>query len=185
MYIQMKCILMLQVADFMNYEEDAVKLARDTKWVFQWEVSVGDALGSTYRFRCGIFFSSTNNNISHKTQCSQHQTKLNITMNYLFVALSLLTMNPRGCFGFTTSSSKPSTTTTAVYFRPSDSHANDDDKSDAAPNAVFFTASSFSNGPHPALAAAIIRELCEEVLAGEAGEGDDLSDDDLFDQCFF
>jgi len=101
-------------------------------------------------------------------------------MNYHFVALSLLILYPRGwCFGFTTSSSKLSTTT-AVYFRPS--HSQDHNNSDAAPQGAFITAATFVNGPHPALAAAIIRELCKEDLAGE---GDNLSEDDLLDVCFF
>eukprot|EP00984_Skeletonema_dohrnii_P014510 scaffold6105_cov88-Skeletonema_dohrnii-CCMP3373.AAC.3 len=111
-----------------------------------------------------------------------HKSKLyitNNTMNYLFVALSLLTVKPQACFGFTTSNSKPS-----IYFRTS--HDDLVDSSIAAtpiiPTDDTHRDTSFMNGPHAVLDAAIVKGLCEEDLAGEGR--DDLSDDELVDECF-
>lgn len=101
-------------------------------------------------------------------------------MNYLIVASSLLAMNAQGCFGFTTSSSKQATTT-SVYFRP-----NQVDPIISAtatiPKEDSRRGITFVNGPRAALAAAIIKDLCEEDLEGKE---DDLCDDELLDECCF
>jgi|SaaInl74LU_5_DNA_1037368.scaffolds.fasta_scaffold43139_1 hypothetical protein len=105
-------------------------------------------------------------------------------MNYLFVALSFLTVNPQACFGFTTSNSKPSTTPPSIYYRTS--HDDLVDSSVAAtpiiPTDDTHREMSFMNGPRAVLDAAIVKGLCEEDLTGEGR--DDLSDDELVDECF-
>ena len=105
-------------------------------------------------------------------------------MNYVFVALSLLTVKPQACFGFTNSNSKPSTTPPSIHFRTSHDDLVD---SSIASTAIIPTADthrdiSFMNGPHAVLDAAIVKGLCEEYLAGEGR--DDLSDDESVDECF-
>ncbi len=100
-------------------------------------------------------------------------------MNYITAAVSLLAMNSQVCFGFTTSSSKQATT--SVYFRPDQV---DPIISTAAiiPKDDTRRGMTFVNGPRAALAAAIIKDLCEEDLQRKE---DDLGDDDLLDECCF
>ncbi len=102
-------------------------------------------------------------------------------MNYFLAALSLLTVNSQACFGFTTSSSKQ-VTTTSVYFRPPyDPVVSIISTTAIIPKNDTSRGMKFVNGPRPALAAAIIRDLCEKDLGRD---GDDLSDDDLLDECY-
>lgn len=104
------------------------------------------------------------------------------TMNYLIVALSLLAMNYQACFGFTTSSSKQATPT-SVYFRPPRDQVDPIISATAIiPKDDTHRGMTFANGPNAALAALIIKELCEEDLERKE---DDLCDCDDLMECSF
>ena len=106
-------------------------------------------------------------------------------MNCLFVALTLLTVSPHACVGFTASSFSKRSTTSVNFIPGPESHDHLVDSSIAA-----FTPKPkdtkprldypLFNGPRAALAKAIIQELCMEDL-GQEGEVDE---DDLLDECF-
>ena len=107
------------------------------------------------------------------------------TMNCLFFALTLLTVSPHACFGFTAASSSKRSTTSVNFIPSPESHDHLVDSSIAAiapkpKNTKPRLDYPLFNGPRAALAKAIIQELCKEHL-GQEGE---IDEDDLLDECF-
>ncbi len=95
-------------------------------------------------------------------------------MNFSLAALSLsTTIMVTPCVGFMTSNCEPAAATTG--FRPPQDSIVEPTRavsSDTAPPRVLW-----SNGGHAALAAAMIKELCNEYI-GEEG------DEDFLDECY-
>ena len=97
-------------------------------------------------------------------------------MNFLLAALSLSTIiMVTPCVGFITSNSEPAAITTA--FRPPQDSIVEPTRAVSSDTAPQPPRVLWSNGPKATLAAAMIKELCNEYI-GEEG------DEDFLDECY-
>ena len=98
-------------------------------------------------------------------------------MNFSLAALSLSTIiMVTPCVGFITSNREPAATTTA--FRPPQDSIVEPTRAVSSDTAPQPPRVLWSNGPKAALAAAMIKELCNEYI-GEEGDMED-----FLDECY-